>query len=764
MFHENKPTLLDTAPNPEATKSGTFNRNGQTLNIVRYYREKNLSVIVINDRKQAVSSWKEAQQKPLTENQIEEDLKRSNAAGIAAVCGAVSGNLEVLDIDCKYDLTGKLHELLFQFIKENDPELFDRLLIFQTPTKGYHIYYRCEYIQGNQKLAFRPTTEQEREETYKKTFEAEIAKGTDEETSVKRAQKAKQGDKKRVLIETRGEAGYVAALPTPGYSVYQKNDIPVISTDDRDFLISLCRSFNECIEETVQPKASKGTENGYAVTPWDDYNNRCTSDDISDLLAGDGWTIVRKTGSHIYLRRPGKTKGVSADIETGKKRFRCHSTSSDFDTEHAYTPSGVLTQVQFSGDFKKCLVWLSEKGYGIRAEPAKEKKEKLEAVAIESLVDWLHSKYKLRRNARSRYIEQDGQAMKQQDLNSIYLEARKVFPKLNYDLFDRTINSNFTPTYDPIVEFIYEHKDRKPTGCIEALFKSIDTDTGMQGSEFCPEYAVIFGKKWMVSIIASIYGDHSPLMMVLCGAKQGTGKTEFWRRLLPKALQCFYAESKLDAGKDDEILMTQKLLIADDEMGGKSKKDEKRLKELLSKQTFSLREPYGRNNVDLQRLAVLCGTTNDNEILSDPTGNRRIIPVNVLSIDHAQYNAVDKIDLFIEAYHLYQSGFEWRLNYDDIRDLNNNTSYFEQTSAERDLISTLFKVPMSEDDPNAEFLTSTEIKSIIEIRTHQKINSTRLGLELRKLGFNRVPLKKNRTTIRGYYVICTKEVAGLSGG
>ncbi len=102
-------------------------------------------------------------------------------------------------------------------------------------------------------------------------------------------------------------------------------------------------------------------------------------------------------------------------------------------------------------------------------------------------------------------------------------------------------------------------------------------------------------------------------MLVLCGPRQGTGKTEFFRRILPPELIRYYAESKLDAGKDDEILMTQKLLIMDDEMGGKNKKEDKRLKELISKQTFSLREPYGRHNVELNRISVLCGTTNDEE-------------------------------------------------------------------------------------------------------------------------------------------------------
>ena len=86
----------------------------------------------------------------------------------------------------------------------------------------------------------------------------------------------------------------------------------------------------------------------------------------------------------------------------------------------------------------------------------------------------------------------------------------------------------------------------------------------------------------------------------------------------------------MDAGKDDDLLMTQKLIVMNDEMGGKSKQDEKRFKELTSKAIFSLRAPYARNNEDFKRLAVLCGTSNDKEVINDPTGNTRILPVEVL--------------------------------------------------------------------------------------------------------------------------------------
>ena len=102
--------------------------------------------------------------------------------------------------------------------------------------------------------------------------------------------------------------------------------------------------------------------------------------------------------------------------------------------------------------------------------------------------------------------------------------------------------------------------------------------------------------------------------------------------------------------------MTENLIIMDDELGGKSKQDNMKLKNITSKQYFSLRRPYGDHNESILRLAVLCGTSNQLEILSDATGNRRIIPIEVLNINKVLYNSIDKKELFMEAFKLYKKG------------------------------------------------------------------------------------------------------------
>jgi hypothetical protein len=373
---------------------------------------------------------------------------------------------------------------------------------------------------------------------------------------------------------------------------------------------------------------------------------------------------------------------------------------------------------------------------------------------IEILENWLRQNYELRRNVITRKLEDRGKEVEEEDLNSIYIAAKKVFDKdINSEIFNKLIFSRFIADFDPFTEFFQKYSSRKPKGVIDAIFSSIDSDTGLNGQEFFPEYKTYFGRKWLVGLISAMHGKHSPLMIVLSGNRQGTGKTEFWNRFLPEELKKYYAESKLDRGKDDEILMTQKILISDDEMSAKDDKEVASFKRLTSKQMFSLRAPYGKHNIDLKRLAVLCGTTQENEILSDPTGNRRIIPINVLSINHEAYNAVNKIDLLMEAYHLYNEGFKWELTSDDIKILGDSTGYFEKPSAEYDLLLKYFETPVKENDPMADFLSTTEIKSILELKTGQKLNAKHIGMELQKIGVPRRQIRDNHRRKWGYYLI-----------
>jgi predicted P-loop ATPase len=365
------------------------------------------------------------------------------------------------------------------------------------------------------------------------------------------------------------------------------------------------------------------------------------------------------------------------------------------------------------------------------------------------IAEYVQENFDFKQNEITRKIEVKGKPITDRDLNTCYIKTKIALGDINVPQGDfiSIVYSDSTIMYNPILQFIGNNNNIEiEKDLIRELADSIQARNQDE-----QERNYLFIKKWFIGMVSTaLKNGVSPLSLVLCGG-QNTGKTEWFRRLLPKELKSLYAESKLDAGKDDEILMTQKILIVDDEFGGKRQQEEKKFKEITSKEVFNLREPYGRVNVDLHRLATLGGTTNDTSVLNDPTGNRRLIPVFVQSIDHDRYNAIDKDLLFIQAYREFKDGFNYSLTKDEIKLLNDNTQEFEQVDTLEELFLTHFT--HNPEYGVAEYLTNTEILIRIQNISNAKIGSgRRLGLILKKLNFKQVSKRINGTPKKVYKV------------
>lgn len=320
------------------------------------YLKAQLSVIPTKeDKRPALPTWTPYQSQRIKEDEV--DALFNTAKGIGIICGAISGGLEVIDVDCKYDITGSLWDDLIVLIEDNLPDIYKSLVIAKTVKGGYHIYYRCSSISGSLKLSNRLTTEQERADTYKTA----ISKGATEEEATKRS----VNDKIRVLAETRGEGGYVIAPPTPGYTYIQgePGNIPTITPEEREIILSIGRSFNE-IEE-VKPKVNTTTSTTYnstGLSPFEDYNQR---GDIVGLLESKGWRVVNQRGERINLLRPGSTDSkTSGNYHTGLRVLRVFSSSTEFNPDKGYSPSQVFSLLECNGDNKLTYRRLLELGYG----------------------------------------------------------------------------------------------------------------------------------------------------------------------------------------------------------------------------------------------------------------------------------------------------------------------------------------------------------------------------------------------------------------
>lgn len=112
-------------------------------------------------------------------------------------------------------------------------------------------------------------------------------------------------------------------------------------------------------------------------------------------------------------------------------------------------------------------------------------------------------------------------------------------------------------------------------------------------------------------------------MPILAGP-QGLGKSTLLRMLAPRwfndSLQTF-------EGKEACEMIQGSWIIELAELVGMSKTDDDRIKQFMSKTEDLYREPYGRRTGRYPRRCVFFGTTNRDEFLRDPTGNRRFWPV-----------------------------------------------------------------------------------------------------------------------------------------
>ena len=318
--------------------------------IVQGFIKNKLNVIGVSKTKNpAEGSWK----KYKTQMREPKDI---NSYGLAIICGTISSNLECVDIDLKYDLNGDLYDRYKAKINEQDDQLLKKLMIICTPTQGYHWIYRCSKIEGNQKLAQRPTTKQELEKSDGK-------------------------ERVKVLLETRGEGGYICSYPTKNYDLVQKkySEIETITPEEREILFSCAREFDEIekIASSMTKKDHTEINNAFNIssdskveTVWKDYNDKT---DISTILIDQGWSYVSEDNLRSYWKRPGDTTAKhSGNILLSDNCFKTFSTSTELDPDKTYGPSELYVFLVHNGDRKSAWRDLYDQNFGERLEKKQE--------------------------------------------------------------------------------------------------------------------------------------------------------------------------------------------------------------------------------------------------------------------------------------------------------------------------------------------------------------------------------------------------------
>lgn len=293
------------------------------------------------------------------------------------------------------------------------------------------------------------------------------------------------------------------------------------------------------------------------------------------------------------------------------------------------------------------------------------------------------------------------QCIDQRVQNTISLEALTE----GINCWDRDVNrllhSEYIDTYHPIKDYIdhlpvWDGDDR-----VTALASRISTD----------ELWLRGFHTWMRAMVAQWMNlkmqSANALAPILVSEEQGLQKSTFCRMLLPPELKDYYID-RFDVNSTSrfEQRLATCALINMDEFDRYSQKAMASLKNVMQMQTSNFRKVGTSQYVNLYRTASFIGTSNSQELLSDPSGSRRFMCMNIdktidcSPIDHEQIYAQLREELIVQ-------GLPPFLSKNDERQWQEHNRLFSITAAEEEAFTQVYRPALPNED--CRLLTCSEI-------------------------------------------------------
>ena len=324
--------------------------------------------------------------------------------------------------------------------------------------------------------------------------------------------------------------------------------------------------------------------------------------------------------------------------------------------------------------------------------------------------------------------------------NSIAINALKEGIRAWDRDVERYLTSDFVPLYNPVEEYLcgvgrWDGKDR-----IRALADLVPCNN--------PYWRELF-YRWFLSMVAHWRGldrQHGNSTSPLLVGAQGFRKSTYCRIILPPELRFGYTDSlDFKSKQDAERYLGRFMLVNLDEFDQINLNQQGFLKHLLQKPVANLRKPYASSIQEVRRYASFIGTSNQMDLLTDPSGSRRFICIEVTAPIDTNV-AINYRQLYAQAMHDIYKGERYWLDDKDEAILKQTNRDFEQVTPLEQLFSSYFQPAESEEA--GEWLTAMEIFNYLQTKTRDRLSISKIacfGRSLRKLD---IPCKKsNRGTV-----------------
>jgi len=330
-------------------------------------------------------------------------------------------------------------------------------------------------------------------------------------------------------------------------------------------------------------------------------------------------------------------------------------------------------------------------------------------------------------------------------VNSLWAELSATKVVRVQDMY-RVIESDFVPEYHPFRYYLEHLPPWDGQNHILAMSVSVSVKGEVEEQMLFAEYL----RKWLVGMVAAWVDDTvvNNVILVLIG-EQGSYKTTWFNYLLPPELsQYFYTKTNANRmGRDDLLTLAQYGLVCCEELDTMRPSELNQLKAAVTMPSIDERAAYAHYHEHRRHIASFCGTGNNAQFLSDPTGNRRWLPFEIESIESPREHPFDYTGIYSQAYALYQQGFRFWFTRDEILRLAIHNKQFETPRLEHELVQLYFRRPA--DREPGEFVSVALALQMVGAGITQKLSSVLLGRAFMELGFER----RTCRNVRGYIVV-----------
>ena len=302
------------------------------------------------------------------------------------------------------------------------------------------------------------------------------------------------------------------------------------------------------------------------------------------------------------------------------------------------------------------------------------------------------------------------------------------------------IESMHIADYHPVKHFFCSLPEWDGVDRIAPLMRRLTQDEVMVG----------YLSRWLLALVAQAQGREEALYAnsvapILISEQQGWHKSTFCRLLLPPELRMFYTDNfNLTAESQCERRLTDCLLINLDEYDRYSARKQSTLKNLMQMPSLRMRKAYARNATTLPRIASFIGTSNTPYLLTDTTGSRRFLCVELTEMIDVD-TPIEYEQLYAQCMQLLNRGERHHFTAEEVVDIELRNRPYRHIPPVEEHCRKHFRLPREGETP--QLMSAADIYEQLRQRNPRLMRGVcerNFGALLREWGFERVEHRHRR--------------------